>query len=126
MQMDIRGFGEANVRKFYEQGWLADIPGIYKLDFNKIALLEGFGKNQLIIWGRHREQKQQPLHRPIFGWNTAWRNNCKSAGSKNKSSLNWKNLQLEQLQTLDDIGPIVAGSIYHFFIMKSNIWCLKN
>jgi DNA ligase (NAD+) len=40
--MDIRGFGEANVRKFYELGLLKDIPGIYNLDFKKIGELEGF------------------------------------------------------------------------------------
>jgi DNA ligase (NAD+) len=31
--MDIRGFGDANVRQFYELGLLKDIPGIYTLDF---------------------------------------------------------------------------------------------
>src|SRR6185436_4308663 len=29
--MDIRGFGSANVAKFYDLGFLKDIPGIYKL-----------------------------------------------------------------------------------------------
>jgi DNA ligase (NAD+) len=29
--MDIKNFGEANVRKFYELGLLKDVPGIYKL-----------------------------------------------------------------------------------------------
>ena len=45
--MDIRGFGDANVRKFYELGLLKDIPGIYKLDFEKIGELEGFGKKSI-------------------------------------------------------------------------------
>ena len=31
--MDIKHFGAANVRKFYELGLLKDIPGIYTLDF---------------------------------------------------------------------------------------------
>ena len=42
--MDIRGFGDANIRKFYGLGLLKDIPGIYELDFEKIGGLEGFGK----------------------------------------------------------------------------------
>jgi DNA ligase (NAD+) len=29
--MDIRGFGDANVRKFYDLGLLPDVPGIYEL-----------------------------------------------------------------------------------------------
>ena len=35
--IDIRGFGDANVRKFYELGFLKDIPGIYRLDFEMIG-----------------------------------------------------------------------------------------
>ena len=31
--MDIRSFGEANVRKFYELNLLKDIPGIYTSGF---------------------------------------------------------------------------------------------
>src|SRR6187399_1659986 len=45
--MDIRGFGEANVRKFYEMGLLKDIPGIYNLNFKKIGELEGFGERSI-------------------------------------------------------------------------------
>ena len=45
--MDIRGFGDANVRKFYELGLLNDIPGIYKLDFEKISGMEGFGEKSI-------------------------------------------------------------------------------
>jgi DNA ligase (NAD+) len=32
--MDIRSFGEANVRKFYELGFLKDVPGVYTLPFD--------------------------------------------------------------------------------------------
>ena len=45
--MDISGFGEANIRKFYEMGFLQDVPGIYKLDFNKIGEMEGFGDRSI-------------------------------------------------------------------------------
>src|SRR5690606_15631364 len=45
--MDIRGFGDANVRKFYELGLLKDIPGIYKFDFEKLGTLEGFGQKSI-------------------------------------------------------------------------------
>ena len=47
--MDIRSFGEANVRKFFEMGLLKNVPGIYTLNLDAIGELEGFGKNQLII-----------------------------------------------------------------------------
>jgi len=47
--MDIKNFGEANVRKFYELGLLKDVPGIYKLDFTEISKLEGFGKKSIEV-----------------------------------------------------------------------------
>lgn len=45
--MDIRGFGDANVRKFYEIGLLKDIPSVYTLDFEKLKGLEGFGQKSI-------------------------------------------------------------------------------
>jgi DNA ligase (NAD+) len=45
--MDIKSFGEANVRKFYELGLLKDIPGIYTLDFSAIGKMAGFGKKSI-------------------------------------------------------------------------------
>ena len=66
--MDIRGFGDANVRKFYELGFLEDIPGIYKLDFKKIGQLEGFGQKSIDnLQTAIANSKKQPLHRLIFG-----------------------------------------------------------
>jgi len=47
--MDIKSFGEANVRRFYELQLLKDIPGIYQLNFDAFGKMEGFGKNLLII-----------------------------------------------------------------------------
>jgi DNA ligase (NAD+) len=38
--MDIRSFGEANVRKFYELGLLKDIPGVYTLPYDEIRMLD--------------------------------------------------------------------------------------
>jgi DNA ligase (NAD+) len=48
--MDIRGFGDANVRKFYELDLLKDIPGIYTLNFLKRSVRwKVSGRNQLTI-----------------------------------------------------------------------------
>src|SRR5581483_8064650 len=45
--MDIRGLGEANILKFFNLGFLKDVPGIYKLPFDKIRGLEGFGAKSI-------------------------------------------------------------------------------
>jgi DNA ligase (NAD+) len=65
--MDIRGLGDANVRKFYEMDMLKDIPGIYTLDFKKIAGKEGFGEKSISnLQQAISNSKKQPLHRLIY------------------------------------------------------------
>jgi DNA ligase (NAD+) len=126
--MDIRGFGDANVRKFYKQGWLKDIPGIYKLDFKKIGELEGFGQKsignlQLAI----SNSKKQPLHRLIYalGIRFVGETTAKTLAQAINHLLDLKKFSLEELQNLEDIGPKVAGSVHHFFSTKDNISILE-
>lgn len=126
--LDIRGFGEANIRKFYEQGWLNDIPGIYKLDFEKIGSLEGFGKKSIEnLQQAIAQSKQQPLHRLIFGLGIRFvgETTAKVLAQRINHLFDLKNFSQEDLQTLEDIGPKVAGSIVHFFSNDSNIEMLK-
>ncbi len=126
--MDIRGFGEANVRKFYDLGLVKDIPGIYKLDFEKIGELEGFGKksienlNQAIL-----NSKKQPLHRLIFGLGIRFvgETTAKTLAQAVNHLLDLKKFSEEDLLNLEDIGPKVAGSILHFFSNEMNINMLE-
>jgi DNA ligase (NAD+) len=126
--MDIRGFGDANVRKFYEQGWLKDIPGIYKLDFEKIGQLEGFGERSI---GNLKlaisNSKKQPLHRLIYalGIRFVGETTAKTLAQAVNHLLDLRKFSLEELQNLEDIGPKVAGSVHHFFSTKDNISMLE-
>jgi DNA ligase (NAD+) len=126
--MDIRGFGEANVRKFYELGLLKDIPGIYHLDFKKIGELEGFGERSI---GKLKEaidsSKQQPLNRLIFalGIRYVGETTAKTLARAVSHLTDFKKYSLEDLQNLEDIGPKVGGSIYEFFSNKENIHLLE-
>ena len=126
--MDIRGFGDANVRKFYEMGWLKDIPGIYTLDFEKIGKLEGYGQKSIDnLQQAISNSKKQPLHRLIYalGIRFAGETTAKTLAHAIDHLLDFKKFSLEDLQQLEDIGPKVAGSIHHFFSNKSNIEMLE-
>jgi len=125
--MDIRGFGDANVRKFYDLGLLRDIPGIYKLNFEKIADLEGFGEKSIDnLKMAINNSKQQPLHRLIFGLGIRFigETTAKTLANAVDHLFDFKKFSLEQLQSLEDIGPKVGGSIHHFFSSKENITML--
>ena len=126
--MDIRGFGDANVRKFYELGWLKDIPGIYNLDFSKMTGMEGFGQKSIDnLQTAIEKSKSQPLHRLLYalGIRFVGETTAKTLARSVSHLLDLKNFSLEDLQNLEDVGPKVAGSIHHFFSNDSNIEMLE-
>ena len=126
--MDIRGFGDANVRKFYELGWLKDIPGIYNLDFSKMTGMEGFGQKSIDnLQSAIEKSKSQPLHRLLYalGIRFVGETTAKTLARSVSHLLDLKNFSLEDLQNLEDVGPKVAGSIRHFFSNDSNIEMLE-
>jgi DNA ligase (NAD+) len=126
--MDIRGLGEANIRKFYELGLLKDVPGIYKLNFKKIGELEGFGQNSIDnLQTAIENSKKQPLHRLIFGLGIRFigETSAKTLAHAVNHLLDFKKFSLEDLQNLEDVGPKVAGSVHHFFSNKENITMLE-
>ncbi|HNU12854.1 MAG TPA: NAD-dependent DNA ligase LigA [Chitinophagaceae bacterium] len=126
--MDIRGFGDANVRKFYELGLLKDIPGIYTLDFNSISGMEGFGQKSIDnLQTAIINSKKQPLHRLIYalGIRFIGETTAKTLAQAVNHLLDFKKYSLEELQNLEDVGPKVAGSIHHFFSNKDNIKMLE-
>lgn len=121
--MDIRGLGDAHVRNFYEWGLLRDIPGIYTLDFKKISGREGYGAKSVENLQQAIERsKQQPLHRLIYalGIRFVGETTAKTLAQAVTHLKEFNSYTLEELQQLEDIGPKVAGSIYHFFSNKHN------
>lgn len=126
--MDIRGFGDANVRKFFDLGLLKDVPGIYLLNYNKIGELEGFGERSISnLQSAISNSKNQPLHRLIYalGIRFVGETTAKTLSRSVNHLLDFQNYSLEDLQNLEDIGPKVGGSIYHFFRNKDNIKMLQ-
>ncbi|RYY57754.1 MAG: NAD-dependent DNA ligase LigA [Chitinophagaceae bacterium] len=125
--MDIRGFGEANIRKFYEMGLLKDVPGIYKLDFAQIGKLEGFGQKSIDnLQSAIEASKSQPLHRLVFGLGIRFvgETTAKTIANTVTHLKDLSGYSQEQLKSLEDIGPKVAGSIEHFFSNASNLQML--
>ncbi len=127
--MDIKSFGEANVRKFYELGLLKDIPGIYQLDYDKIGELEGFGKKSLDnLKAAIEASKQQPLHRLIYalGIRFVGETTAKTLANAVENVLDFKTKTEEELTQLEDVGVKVAKSIHQFFQNEQNIEMLHH
>ncbi len=127
--MDIRGMGDANVRKFYELGFLKDIPSLYQLPFDQIKGLEGYGAKSVDnLQTAIENSKNQPLFRLInaLGIRFVGEATAKTLAQATNHLLDIAHQSIEELQRLEDVGPRVAGSIHEFFSNKENIAMLQH
>lgn len=126
--MDIRGLGEAHVRKFYELGFLTHIPSIYRLPYEKIQQLDGYGSRSVENLRAAIEQsKTQALHRLInaLGIRFVGEATAKTLAGSVQHLLDLQHRSIEDLQQLEDVGPKVAASIHAFFSNPDNIHMLQ-
>lgn len=126
--MDIRGLGDANIKKFYDLGWLRSIADIYRLDFEQIGTLEGFGKKSIDnLRTAIEKSKSQPLHRLIFalGVRFVGETGAKTLAHSINHLLDLCGFSEERLLALEDVGPKVASSVQQFFCNDDNIALLK-
>jgi DNA ligase (NAD+) len=126
--MDIKSFGEANIRKFYEIGILPNVPAVYTLDFEKVTQLEGFGKKSIDnLQTAIAHSKNQPLYRLIYGLGIRFvgETTAKTVASQIQHILDLTHLTEEQLQSFEDVGVKVAKSIYAYFHEENNIAMIR-
>ena len=122
--LDIKSFGESNVRKFYELGLITDIPSIYSLDFERIGVLEGFGKKSIDnLQAALEASKKQPLYRLIYGLGIRFigETTAKTLANAVDHLLDFTSKTEEDLLALEDVGVKVAKSIVDFFADAKNI-----
>ncbi|CAN5696006.1 NAD-dependent DNA ligase LigA [soil metagenome] len=125
--MDIKSFGDANVRKFYDLGLLKDVPGVYHLDYEVIGKMEGFGKKSIDnLQTAIEKSKTQPLHRLIYGLGIRYvgETTAKTLANAVNHLFDFKDFSEEQLQNMEDVGKKVAGSIDRFFHDEDNLQML--
>jgi DNA ligase (NAD+) len=121
--MDIRGMGEANVKKLLTMGLISDPPSLYHIDWAQVRGLEGFkDKSVANLQQAIDASKAQPLQRLIFGLG------IRHVGETTARTLANRVGHLTELYswgedillTLEDVGPKVAASIVHFFSSDEN------
>ncbi|MFN2457026.1 MAG: NAD-dependent DNA ligase LigA [Chitinophagaceae bacterium] len=126
--MDIRGLGGAIIQKFYQLSLLRSIPEIYQLDYDAVGKLEGFGERSISnLKSAIEVSKSQPLHRLIYalGIRFVGETMAKTLAHAVHHLLDLKDFDEQALQTLEDVGPKVAGSVSTFFLNDDNIVMLQ-
>ncbi|MCX6324215.1 MAG: NAD-dependent DNA ligase LigA [Sphingobacteriales bacterium] len=126
--MDIRSFGEANVRKFHEMKLITDIPSIYQFEVNQLLGREGFGAKSVENLKQAIENsKDQPLHRLIYalGIRYVGVTTAKTLAQQVDDIFAFQHFSEEELQQMEDVGDKVSKSIYAFFHNPDNITMLE-
>jgi len=132
---DLRGLGGQIIDKFLDEGLITDAADIFSLKEGDIASLERFGKKSAEnIVAEVNSKKKVSLPRFIYGLGILHIGEetaqllAKKFFESNRKKINpsslgdfYKHISLEELQTVPDIGPKVAQSIYDWFHNEKSI-----
>jgi len=116
--MDIEGLGESIVDQLLGHGLISDLADIYFLKKEQLLALDLFAdKKAENLLKAITVSKSKPLSKFLYGLGIA------NIGIKAAVNLAGHcgsldaiiNIQAEQLQTIDEIGPVMAGSVVEYF-----------
>lgn len=116
--MDIEGFGDIAVEQLVNYGAIKKLSDIYNLSFFDLIPLSSFGeKKSDNVLKAIENSKKRPLGRFIYALG------IRHIGQKSADILaqrfgtieNLAAAKLEDLQSIQEIGPIMAQSIFDFF-----------
>ena len=124
--MNIDGLGEKIMEDFFNFGFIKSIPDIFLLQSHREDLqrLEGYGEKSITkLLESIEESKKNSLEKLLFGFGIP------QVGSKTAKVLashyhnidNLINAEFEDLNSIDDIGNIIAKSIVDFFRDSYNL-----
>ena len=126
--MDIEGMGDAIVDMLVDKKMIKDFSDIYRLKFDNIKRLERFAdKSARNLIEAIEKSKSNDVHRLIFGLGirhvgtrAAW---ILASGFGSLDKI--KNTSRENFTNINEIGPVMAESIYDFFKTPKNIEIIK-
>ena len=122
--MDIDGFGKSYVERFFDLGWIKDISDIYNLDYDKIAVLEGFGKRSAEnIKLSVEKAKSNPIQRLLHSLSIhhLGKKASKLIAEQISHVLDLQHWPKERFLEIKDIGPVVADNVIAWFANEKNI-----
>jgi DNA ligase (NAD+) len=122
--MDIEGLGEALVDQLLAKEMVRDAADLYRLEPGPLAALERMGKKSAEnVLEQIAASKSRPLHRLVFalGIRQVGERAAKDLAAAAGSIEALAEATVEQLQTVEEIGPKTAASVRLFFEQPANL-----
>lgn len=120
--MNIDGMGESVVISFVNAGIISTIPDIFRLDYESVAALEGFGKKSADNLKKSIENsKNNDLAKLIFafGIHHIGAKNAKLLADRFKTLDALMNASKDELTAIDGIGEVMAESVVDYFSLDT-------
>ncbi len=124
--MDIDGMGDKIVEEFFGEGFLKDIPDIYRLEDHatEIKELDGWSDKSInALLKAIQDSKKQSLERLLFGLGIkeVGEKMAKILARKFKTLDALKDAKEEELLSIKDVGPVAAKSVIDYFGNEANL-----
>ena len=129
--MNITGFGDKIIEDFYNRGYLNSIIDFYHLGKYREELmeLEGFGDKSINkLLNEIENSKNNSLERLLFGLSVrhVGTKTADILGKEFKNIDNLMNASFDEINSIKDIGPIIAKSVVDYFSLDENIKLISN
>ncbi len=122
--MDIEGVGEKLIDQLVDKAFIKIPLDLYKIKYEDLVNLERMGKKSAAaVIQAINNSKHTDLARLIYalGIRNVGESTARDLAHHFKDIDTIRTAGLEALQTLNDIGPIVAQSIFHYFEKPEHI-----
>jgi DNA ligase (NAD+) len=124
--MDIEGMGSSVVEEFFAEGFIKDIPDIYRLGDHaeEIKSIDGWSdKSMNSLLSAIERSKTQSLERLLFGLGIkeVGEKLAKVLAKRYKSLDDLANATELELMTIQDVGPAASSSIVSYFSDPQNL-----
>ena len=126
--MDIDGLGPALIEQMVEKSVISDAADLYYLKIGAVSGLDKMGeKSENNLLSAIDKSRSNPLHRLICGLGIrhVGEKAAKVLAKKYKTVENFLKAQKEELVCLEDIGEIMADSIWEFLNNSRNVEFLE-
>jgi DNA ligase (NAD+) len=112
--MDIEGFGEKLVYRFYDEGLVRSLPDVYTITIERLEALDGFQrKSAENLVNAIGQSKRQPFSRVLYalGISGIGYVNARAIASHFGSIDRLLEADAEEIESVEGIGPILAATI---------------